>query len=67
VEQLQSIFGYRNAHLYPERVFLPNIHDLLDDKGRLTDPEILERIRSQAKGFIEFAKCIETSKAAQGK
>src|SRR5258707_11776946 len=31
IEQLQAIFGYRNAHLYPERVFLPKINDLLDD------------------------------------
>src|SRR5437667_4808 len=27
VEQLQAVFGYRNAHLYPERVFLPKIND----------------------------------------
>src|SRR6187455_3125216 len=25
IEQLQLIFGYRNAFLYPERVFLPGI------------------------------------------
>ncbi|HRK31097.1 MAG TPA: NAD(P)H-dependent oxidoreductase, partial [Tepidisphaeraceae bacterium] len=23
VEQLQQIFGYRNAHVYPDRVFIP--------------------------------------------
>ncbi len=34
VEQLQAIFGYRNAHLYPERVFLPQIYNLLDDSGK---------------------------------
>ena len=28
VEQLQAIFGYRNAYLYPERVFLPGIGKL---------------------------------------
>ena len=27
VEQLQQIFGYRNAHIYPERVFIPGIND----------------------------------------
>jgi chromate reductase, NAD(P)H dehydrogenase (quinone) len=56
VEQLQAIFGYRNAFLYPERVFMPRIGDLLDDKGRLKDPELLERLRAQQKGFIDFVR-----------
>src|SRR5450432_4110278 len=34
VEQLQAIFSYRNAHLYPERVFMPGINKLLDEAGR---------------------------------
>jgi NAD(P)H-dependent FMN reductase len=54
VEQLQAIFGYRNAYIYPERVFMPRINDLLDPNGRLKDPELIERLRAQQKGFIEF-------------
>ena len=46
VEQLQAIFGYRNAYVYPERVFLPRIHDLLDDAGQLKDPALVHRLRS---------------------
>src|SRR6185436_8459240 len=38
IEQLQMIFGYRNAYLFPERVFLPKINDLLDPTGKLKDP-----------------------------
>jgi NAD(P)H-dependent FMN reductase len=56
VEQLQAIFGYRNAFLYPERVFLPRINDLLDANGRLQDPELVERLRAQQMGFIEFVR-----------
>lgn len=56
VEQLQMIFGYRNALLYPERVFLPEVGDLLDAGGRLTDPGILKRLRAQAEGFIDFVE-----------
>lgn len=56
VEQLQAIFGYRNAYLFPERVFLPKINDLLDANGRLKDPELINRIREQQKGFIEFVR-----------
>ena len=56
VEQLQAIFGYRNAYIFPERVFLPQINDLLDENGRLKDPDLLKRLRSQAEGFVEFVK-----------
>jgi NAD(P)H-dependent FMN reductase len=56
VEQLQAIFGYRNAFIYPERVFMPRINDLLDAGGRIKDPELVERLRVQQKGFIEFVR-----------
>jgi NAD(P)H-dependent FMN reductase len=56
VEQLQAIFGYRNAYLFPERVFLPQIYGLLDDSGKVKDAELLDRLRKQAGGFVEFAE-----------
>ena len=59
VEQLQQIFGYRNAYLYPDRVFLPNVNDLLDDSGRLKDAELLERLKTQAAGFVEFVERVK--------
>ncbi len=55
VEQLQQIFGYRNAHIFPERVFLPAVHDLVDDKG-MKDEEIRQRLEKQAKGFTGFVR-----------
>ncbi len=54
VEQLQAIFGYRNAYLYPERVFIPRVHEQLDEAGRLKDTELEARLRGQAAGFAEF-------------
>ncbi len=63
IEQLQQIFGYRNAYLYPERVFLPQINNLLDEQGRLHDAELLGRLRKQAQGFAEFVECIQRGKA----
>ncbi len=59
VEQLQQIFGYRNAYLYPERVFLPQINSLLDVNGRFTNPELLPRLKSQASGFIDFVERLQ--------
>src|SRR5688572_13447206 len=54
VEQLQAIFGYRNAYIYPERVFLPGIGKLLNANGRLTDADLLKRLQAQAEGFTSF-------------
>jgi len=54
VEQLQAIFGYRNAHIFPARVFMPQIYNLLDDSGKIKDAELLARLRAQADGFAEF-------------
>jgi len=54
IEQLQQIFGYRNAYIYPERVFLPQINSLLDAEGRLNNPELVGRLKTQAEGFIHF-------------
>ena len=55
VEQLQMVFGYRNAHVFPDRVFIPGVGGKLDADGRLTDTAIDERLAKQAKGFAEFA------------
>jgi NAD(P)H-dependent FMN reductase len=62
IEQLQAIFGYRNAYIYPERVFLPGINNLVDANGRLTDSELLGRLRKQAEGFVDFVECLQKKK-----
>lgn len=62
VEQLQQIFGYRNAFIYPERVFIPGVMGLLGDDGELTDEKIAERLGAQAKGFLQFVKNLTTDK-----
>jgi NAD(P)H-dependent FMN reductase len=56
VEQLQAIFGYRNAFVHPERVFLPRVHELLTEEGVFKDREIPERLKKQAACFIEFVE-----------
>jgi chromate reductase, NAD(P)H dehydrogenase (quinone) len=62
VEQLQAIFGYRNAHIYPERVFMPQINNLLDANGRLKDADLLKRLRNQADGFVTFVENVKQTK-----
>jgi NAD(P)H-dependent FMN reductase len=55
VEQLQAIFSYRNAHIFPAKVFLPQINGLLDANGKIKDAEIRGRLEAQAAGFARFA------------
>jgi NAD(P)H-dependent FMN reductase len=56
IEQLQQIFGYRNAHCFPDRVFIPGINGKLDAEGKLTDAAIADRLAKQAAGFVAFTQ-----------
>ena len=56
VEQLQQIFGYRNAYLFPERVFIPGVGQVLNDAGELADNDLAERLQKQVHGFSDFVK-----------
>lgn len=62
VEQLQAIFGYRNAHIFPTRVFLPQINNLLDATGKLKDAELAARLKAQAEGFTGFVEKLKDMK-----
>jgi chromate reductase len=59
VEQLQAIFSYRNAHIYPERVFMPGINDHLTVDGKLSNEEWRDRLRAQAEGFVKFVETVK--------
>jgi NAD(P)H-dependent FMN reductase len=56
VEQLQHIFGYRNAHVYPQRVFIPMVKEKFDAQGKLVDAELDARLSKQVQGFANFVK-----------
>jgi len=69
VEQLQAIFGYRNAFIFPARVFIPGIGKLLDASGRFVNADIPSRLEKQARGFVEFVEKLRGKRllgAAQG-
>ncbi|MGJ3243717.1 MAG: NADPH-dependent FMN reductase [Opitutales bacterium] len=56
VEQLQQIFGYRNAYIYPRRVFIPGVFKVLDDQGNLTDSDLADRLLKQSEGYLSFVR-----------
>ena len=56
VEHLQQVFGYRNAHIFPERVFVAGVKEKVSPDGQIADPNIAERFARQARRFAEYAK-----------
>ncbi len=56
VEQLQAIFGYRNALVFPERVFMPGIDKLLDASGQFANPDFPVRLDKQAEHYVDFVE-----------
>jgi len=56
VEHLQQIFGYRNAHIFPERVFIPGVKEKVSAAGQITDAGIAERLQRQAARFASYAR-----------
>jgi chromate reductase, NAD(P)H dehydrogenase (quinone) len=62
VEQLQAIFAYRNAHIFPERIFLPGIRGLLDESGKLTSEDLQKRLEKQAAEFVGLVENLRGKK-----
>ncbi len=59
VEHLQQVFNYRNAYVFPERVFLMNISNVLVD-GKITDTMVTDLLDKQARGFVKFIKALKS-------
>ena len=54
VEQIQQIFAYRNAYLFPKRVFIMGVDEVIDDAGGITDAALRERLEDQVNGFAAY-------------
>lgn len=53
VEHLQQVFGYRNAYVFPHRVFINNIKEVFKD-GQPSDPMIEDLLKILARDFLKF-------------
>jgi len=62
VEQLQAIFGYRNAYIFPDRVFMPGIGKLMNETGTFAAPDMEKRLSKQAEGFVSFVESLRGKK-----
>ena len=61
VEHLQGVAGYRNAFIYPNRVFIGESHQQFDATGGLVDARLSQRLRDQALGFVQFITALKPS------
>lgn len=57
IEHLQQVFGYRNAYVFPERVFISNVWSVVKE-GQIEDPLVLELLERQTKNFIRFTEAL---------
>lgn len=62
VEHLQAVAGYRNALIYPNRVFIGESWKQFAE-GSLVDADLAKRLRAQAEGFISFIQAVSPLRA----
>jgi len=60
VEHCEQIFGYRNAFIYPDRVFLINVWNLIKE-DKIVDETAINLMKDQTKGFTTFVKTLKDS------
>jgi chromate reductase len=58
VEHIQQVFGYRNAFIYPDRLFLQKVEKVFNGQD-ITDPVIKDLLNKQASGFLKFCTSLQ--------
>ncbi|MCA9175981.1 MAG: NAD(P)H-dependent oxidoreductase [Planctomycetales bacterium] len=62
VEHFQQVAGYRNAYIYPRRMFIGQSFQQFVD-GRLSDDELSKRLQAQSDGFLCFIESLRQNGA----
>jgi len=61
VEHLQQVFGYRNAFIFPERIFLRNVWEIMTKEGEVADDLTSKLIDQQVSNFSTYVKALKDS------
>lgn len=61
VEHLQQVFNYRNGYVFPMRIFMFNVWNILKD-GKITDANLSQLLHQQVVGFQKFVKALKSEK-----
>lgn len=62
VEQMQQVFMYRKAYIYPESLFIKEVDQQLNEDGSPKDPFILKLMDNILDGFVNFARQMKDQK-----
>lgn len=54
VEQLQQVLSYRNAHVFPERVFIPRVNENFDEEKGIKNRLQQQLLTSQIENFPAY-------------
>jgi NAD(P)H-dependent FMN reductase len=66
VEHLQQVFGYRNAYVFPQRIFVMNVWNHFkkteqNPEGAFQDPLLLGLMKKQAHDFTIFVNSLKAA------
>ena len=61
VEQLESLFSYRKSFVFPEKVFISQVQEIVQD-NKIQDTTVINLLKRQAQGFIKFTKALQSEK-----
>lgn len=61
VEQLQQVIGYQNAHILPERVFIPKVKNNFEAETGIKNDYQQNRLEEQINHFIPFVEQFKNS------
>ena len=56
IEHLQGILGYRNALLYPERIYIKDVNNTFDEEDGLNSDKLQQLLEKKIEGFADFVK-----------
>lgn len=62
VEHFQQLLGYRNALIYPERMFIKDVNNTFSAEDGLKNSKLQELLEKQIKGFAEFTTMVKDAR-----
>ncbi len=66
VEQMQMVAGYRDAHIFPERVFIQRVRKNFDEQTGIKDEFSQSLLDKQIQGFIDFIRRLTARTESDG-
>jgi chromate reductase len=59
VEHMMQVMSYRNAYLFPLRVFMRDVWKIVSTQGEITDLTVVKLLNQQVTGFQKFCRALQ--------